>query len=185
MSYEIITRFNINTKKNTYTITMHPNNVIPADHYTYTEKMTEKNMRSLFESLLFGGYQPTNSITQLNYALVMAKKETQERYNVENLSDYIWNNSVYLNDERIYTPVDDYAFSSFIKYLYEKESDKQYYVSDGYYCYMRKSSQYKYYYAYMNSHSSTLNKFKMSYKKAITFMYNFKNSIENMQLVEA
>jgi len=184
MSYEIITRFTINTKKNTYSITAHPNNVHPIDEYSFSETMSEKNMRDLFENLLFGNWHPTNSITQLNYAMARTKYETVQHFNLKTyLSDYIWNNAIYLNDERVYTPVDDYAFSLFIKYLFEKTSNEKYIVTNGSWIFTQSRTEGSYRYIWKDSSPYYVEKyhFTMDFKKAYTFIARFNNCIENLR----
>lgn len=171
----------MNIKKNTYTITAHPNNVVPADNYTFKETMTYDNMFSLFENLIYGNWQATNGVVKLNYAYLMAKKETEERYNINNLNHYLWNHAIYIENERIYNPIELFAFNKFIKYLYEEETDKQYYVIDDGRTYYRESkSKYKYYYSHYRS-----DRFKMNYKKAKTFICMFSDDNLHLQLLEA
>lgn len=172
MSYEIITRFSINTKKNTFSITAHPNNIVPAYNYSFTNEINENNLKELFENLLFRNYHPTTGMEQLNYAMARAEYETRQKYNFSSdrsLSDFVWKNQIVINGEKIYNPLQDYFFSLFKKYLFEKESPGKFYVTDGRYNYRTSRNEYSYRYTYAGMLDD---RFIMSFKRAYTFIFN-------------
>lgn len=174
MSYEIITRFSINRKNNSFSITAHPNNIVPASNYSFTETMSHDNMRSLFENLLYGNWHPTNSINQLHYAMARSEYETKQKYNMSSdvdISWYLYKHAIWINDERIYNPIEDHFFSLFIKYLFEKDSPGKYLVSDGYYMYRPGKTNSTYYTSYLGGYIDS--KFTMSFKAAYSFIYRY------------
>ena len=181
MSYEIITKFSFNKKKNTYTITAHPNNVFPADNWTTTLYMNYENMMSLFDNLMDGYLQPTNGVVVLNYAIARATYETEQHFNIEHLRSYLWDNRQYIDHKRVYTDIEKFAFGLFLKYLYEKDSPDMYIVTDGSYIYRNAKSRYSYSYIYVwDDIKFNYKKFHMTFKKAYTFIANY-TSIKNLR----
>lgn len=174
MSYEIATKFSINRKNNTYTITTHSNNVHPADDYTCTYKMDSYQMLNLAFCVLEGGIQPTNSCYKLNYAYRRAFDETKEEFSYIQTYDLVYwmcTNQVWILNNRILNPVEQYYFERFMAYLFEEDSKEQYKVIKetcygDYYC-QPSRSKYSYKYGYTPVY--------MPYKKAYAFWSAFKD----------